>query len=298
MMNQQALAAPVITATDRLGLTLFFAVALHAIIILGITFSDSLLKKRDSIQTMEVTLVQSRSDKSPDKAQFLAQANQQGSGNSDNTDKPTAPQKQQIATPHTTPGTAPEHSVPIMPSQKIPVPREQAVMTVDNANRAAANRPQTERQKNKTPTASQMIARSLQIAALSAEVEQSRIANQRYKPNKYINASTTEFKYALYQDAWRQKVERIGKINYPEEARRRKLYGNLVLTVILRPNGTVLNIYLDKSSGSKILDDAAKRIVRLASPFAPFPDDIRAETNQLHITRSWIFHRGNRLTTK
>jgi protein TonB len=298
-MTQTApMPTPVITAFDRFGLTLFFAVVLHALVILGITFSNDLLKKPDLVQTMEITLVQSRSDKPAEDAQFLAQANQQGSGNTADTDQPVAPREQQIVTPHKNIGTAPDSSPAVMPREQTAQARQQAVMTVEQASKTSATRPQSARQQAKTPTASEMVARAMQIASATAEVEAQRLANKSQKNSKFITASTREHKYAAYMDAWRQKVERIGRINYPEEARRRKLTGKLVLTVALRPDGTIHSIALDRSSGNRVLDDAARRIVRLAAPYAPFPDDIRAETDLLHITRTWIFQSGNRLTSR
>jgi protein TonB len=90
-------------------------------------------------------------------------------------------------------------------------------------------------------------------------------------------------------EAWRAKVERVGNLNYPDDARKRQLSGSLILDVALNPDGSVNQITVRQSSGHKILDDAADRIVRLAAPFAPFPDDIRAETDILHITRTWQF---------
>ena len=298
-MSQTApLPTPVITAFDRFGLTLFFAVVLHALVILGITFSTDLLKKPALTQTMEITLVQSKSDSPAEEAQFLAQANQQGSGNTVETDQPVAPRQQQIATPHKNIGTAPDSSPAVMPRQQTQQARQQAIMTADRASKQSTTRPQSARQQAKTPTASQLIARSLQIASATAEYEQQKLANKKQKSSKFITASTREHKYASYMDAWRRKVERIGRINYPEEARRRKLTGKLVLTVALRPNGTIYSIELDQSSGNRVLDDAARRIVRLAAPYAPFPDNIRAETDLLHITRTWIFQSGNRLTSR
>ncbi len=93
-------------------------------------------------------------------------------------------------------------------------------------------------------------------------------------------------------------MERIGNLNYPEEAREKKIYGSLLLTVHIRSDGSVERIDLDRSSGSKILDDAAVRIVRLAAPFAPFPENIRKDTDILAITRTWTFTRQDQLTSQ
>ncbi len=106
-----------------------------------------------------------------------------------------------------------------------------------------------------------------------------------------------DYRYSQYLEDWRRKVERIGAMNYPEEARG-QFFGSLVLSVALRPDGSIDRIVIVRSSGNKILDDAAKRIVMMASPFAPFPPDIRKETDYLDITRTWKFTRGNALETR
>ncbi len=106
-----------------------------------------------------------------------------------------------------------------------------------------------------------------------------------------------DYRYSQYLEDWRRKVERIGAMNYPEEARG-QFFGSLVLSVALRPDGSIDRITIVRSSGNKILDDAAKRIVTMAAPFAPFPPDIRKETDYLDITRTWKFTRGNALETR
>ncbi len=290
---------PNITAIDRLGLTLFFAVTIHAIIILGISFSNELFTQKDPVQTMEITLVQARSETPPDEnPQYLAQANQQGSGNTDDVKRPQALRNEAIKTPHQTQGTAPDNVIPIKQQQKRIEQKQREVMLADKAKTTIKSRKQTPREDTKKPNVSNLISNAFQIAAASAEVEQHRMANKSKKRTKYITASTSEFKYAAYQDAWRQKVERIGRLNYPEEARKRKLSGKLTMTVVLKPNGTLKNVSIDRPSGNRLLDDAAKRIVRLASPYAPFPEDIRRETDLLYITRTWIFQDGNSLYSK
>lgn len=106
-----------------------------------------------------------------------------------------------------------------------------------------------------------------------------------------------DYRYSQYLDDWRRKVERIGAMNYPEEARG-KFFGSLVLSVALRPDGNIDRIVILRSSGNPVLDEAAKRIVTFAAPFAPFPPDIRQETDYLDITRTWTFTRGNALETR
>jgi len=139
------------------------------------------------------------------------------------------------------------------------------------------------------PTASQLITRSFALASLNSELQQKLQTHAKRPRQKYISASTQEYRYAAYMEAWRAKVERIGNINYPDEARQKKLSGALLLDVALRPDGSVIEILVRRSSGHKVLDDAAVRIVELAAPFAPFPEDIAREVDVLHVTRTWKF---------
>ena len=149
------------------------------------------------------------------------------------------------------------------------------------------------------PTAGQILAsRGQEIAKLSAKIEEETTAYANRPRRKAISASTQEYKYASYLEAWRRKVESIGNLNYPEEAKRQKLYGNLILRVALRANGSLEEVRVLRSSGSQILDEAAVRIVHLAAPFAPFPPDIRKETDFLDITRTWQFLSNNRFGEK
>jgi protein TonB len=156
-------------------------------------------------------------------------------------------------------------------------------------NKKQPVKPEKQEVKTPTPTATSLLANSFKIAALSAEIKRKLEAKAERPRRKFISASTREYKYAAYMEAWRAKVERVGNLNYPDEARRRKLSGNLILDVALNPDGSINEIIVRRSSGYKFLDAAAIRIVKLASPFAPFPDNIRAETDILHITRTWQF---------
>ena len=115
------------------------------------------------------------------------------------------------------------------------------------------------------------------------------------RPRKSVNASTREYRYAAYLEAWREKVERVGNLNYPDEARRKRLYGDLILHVSVRSDGSLEKVRVVRSSGFPVLDDAAVRIVKLASPFAPFPPEIGKDTDVLDITRTWQFTSSNRL---
>lgn len=148
-------------------------------------------------------------------------------------------------------------------------------------------------------TAAQILAsRNLEIAELSDRIQHSSTAYANRPRRKAINASTREYKYASYLEAWRRKVERVGNLNYPQEAKRHKMYGSLILHVAVRADGSIEQIQVRRSSGFDLLDEAAVKIVELAAPFAPFPPDIRKETDVLDITRTWQFLSSNRLGWK
>jgi len=143
-----------------------------------------------------------------------------------------------------------------------------------------------------------LASRNLELAALTAKIRHGSAALANRPRRKAIGAGTREYTYANYLEAWCRKVERVGNLNYPEEAKRRKLYGSLTLQVALRADGSVERVRVLRSSGFDLLDAAAVRIVELAAPFSPFPPAIRAETDILDITRTWQFLSSNRLDWK
>jgi len=296
--NPPAAARPVITPTDRLVMTLCLAVIIHAVIVLGVTFTseDHLLP---DLSMMEIILVQSKSE-APEDAKKLAQANLQGGGDTDEEVNPATP------LPSPFPGNTAELTAPPPASNKPPPapsdPDRSTLVVAGNTPEMAKTEDKRENPEltaskaeplpqtpEKLPSASTLVTNSLKIAALSAEIDR-RLESRSQRPRqKFISASTREYKYAAYMEAWRTKVERIGNLNYPEAARQQGLSGSLILDVGLKPDGSIDDIIIRKSSGHKLLDDAAVRIVELAAPYSPFTDDIKSETDILHITRTWQF---------
>ena len=281
---------PVITPLDRLGLTLSLAILAHGMLILGVTFieEDQAPARYD---TMEIVLVRQKGPP-PQEAEALAQASLEGGGETADPVQPGSPLPDPgLGTPPARPAPAPAAAAP---TDTAPPgsdnPPEIAVL--DDSGPPApvetAAKPAEETPK-KTPSATALLASSFRIAALSANIRQKLETRAQRPRRKFISASTKEYRYAAYMEAWRAKVERMGNLNYPEEARRRKLSGSLLLEVALNANGTINEIMIRRSSGEKILDDAAIRIVELAAPYAPFPQKIKQETGVLHIIRTWQF---------
>lgn len=279
------------SGSDRFFSALLFAIVVHSAVILGVSFG--VRERTDAYQppqTIEVTLVNTRSEETPEDVDYLAQANQEGGGNTQDMVRPQTP------FPSMMPSDRPQLTSP-MPPVDSPPPQERAeraelLTTKQSAKVVESDVFPAERKQSEKVSVAELVSRSMDIASLEAEVGQSMQAYSKLPRQKFVTASTKEYKYAAYMEAWRRKVERIGNLNFPQEAKRQKLSGSLILDVAVNPDGTLNNVQVSKSSGSRVLDDAAMRIVHLSSPFAPFPDDIRKEVDVLHITRTWKFAGG------
>jgi protein TonB len=288
---------PKVTSGDRLSLTVFFAVVMHSLIILGISFdATDRSQPLQKLPGLEVTLVQSKTDKDIEDADFLAQANQEGGGDTEEKTRPSSPVTPVVAT-----GEAGEVKE-FVPETQVPTTTKetrQEVLTAASSDRKISTGIIAQQAEiTEQLTAAQLLSRSKEIARLSAEIDQTQRVFAHRPKRHYISARTKEYRFASYEEAWRSKVERIGKINFPDEAKRRKLSGSLIMAVTLNPDGSIKSINLRKSSGHKILDDGAVRIVRLAAPFARFPENIRKDTDELVITRTWVFEAGQRFKAK
>ena len=287
-MNAALPERAVVTPSDRLGMTLFLAVVVHATVILGVTFSADLTRAPQlKSPPVEIRLVHQRSQEKVEEAEYLAQANLEGGGTLDDRQSPRSPAFTPLNPQQ--PGMDQEVRKPTSPEE---VPRQEEVrpLTQAQSDRRTPDielAPVTQRQ---ALTAEELVARSMEIASLSAEISQSMEEYaQRGKHRYIISAQAMEYRDAAYLDAWRTKVERIGNLNYPDEAKRRNLSGRLLLDVAINADGSLNAVTLLRSSGSKVLDDAAIRIVRLAAPFSEFSPEMRADTDVLHITRTWEF---------
>ncbi len=271
-------------SADRLALTLFIATALHALVILGVSFEAFKQDPADqNTPTLDITVVKTKNTPPPEDYDYLAESSQDGAGN---TEEKIRPQQQMI-----------EQAPPPVTSESKPTPTQ--VLTQDHSSREAQNSdaPAPEQRPERT-SATELINRSMEMLTLNEQINQSLQAYSKAPQSKFISARTKEFKYASYMRDWVAKVERVGELNYPDAARRQNLSGKLIVQVALYPDGSVREITIRKPSGHKILDDAAVRIVKLAAPFAPFPENIRAETGILYITRTWVFTSSNRLRSR
>jgi len=282
---------------DRLGTMVILAAAVHAVIILGITFSGNELPDESKITPrIEVTLVNTRSEIEPDKADYLAQANQEGGGNTDEKIRPEtlfAPLIPKNVINVTTP-TPPNVAQP----KEQRAERKELMSQAESKTKIVTDVSPVKKSETKSKTAAELVSQSKDIASLEVELGESMRAYSQLPRKKYITAQTREYKYATYMESWRRKVEKIGNLNFPEEAKRRNLKGSLILDVAINADGTIRSLKVRRSSNHKLLDDAAMRIVHLAAPFAPLSAAILKETDVLHITRTWEFLGGDLKTSR
>ncbi|MBS0382589.1 MAG: energy transducer TonB [Proteobacteria bacterium] len=270
---------------------------LHAIVILGIGFHFA--KPAPSLPTLDVTLINTSNAETPHKADFLAQANNAGGGNSDKAHRPGEPFSGPL--PVTEAGIAPKPLMPAAPAQQTESGPHILATTGHAATRIPNQRDTREEPAPDQRVASIPVPQRLEMARLAQEVRQEQEAYARRPRRKYISANTKIVAYAAYQVAWVHRIERIGNLNYPDAARLRGLHGDLILTVVIGADGRVREAHVDRSSGYRVLDDAAVRIVHLAAPFPPIPREQDADgrhITELAITRTWQFLPGNHLETR
>jgi protein TonB len=269
---------------------------LHAIVLFGVTFRPPDLSKLDSAApALEVVLVNSRSTTRPLHADAVAQHDLDGGGNTDLDRRAKSPLPVTRNDKQTTELTMESTRV-----QQLEIEAKKLLTQVLSQAKVetATTQPDPQAETRVAPNAADIMSRSLEIARLEAQISKDWDAYQKRPRRKFVGARTQEFRYARYIEDWRQKIERVGTLNYPEAAKNQKLFGSLQLTVSIKSDGTVDNIEINRSSGQKILDEAARRIVQLAAPYAAFSGDIAKDTDILSITRTWTFTRADQLFTE
>ena len=282
-------------SNERFGFTVFLSICVHAIIILGVGFFY--LEELNSQTTLEVTMAQYRSELAPEDADFLAQENQTGSGVLDEAAAPSTPFESDF-NDDTIQEVLP---IPLAPDfiNDAELRDIAVISTLDEEDLISQQLDELEPDKQQPLTdKAAKDELSLAITSLQAQLDLRRQAYAK-RPRRYtISSAATQKSYgALYLDTWRRRIEAVGNINYPSEARRQQIYGSLRMLVALLPTGEVDEIQILQSSGYSILDQAATEIVKLAAPFQPFPEAMRAEADILEIIRTWRFHEGNALTS-
>ena len=281
-----------IGANDRLGFTLFLALAFHVIIILGVGFTHSKANTANALPSLDIILANSESAEKPDNPDFLAQNNQKGGGNQEDKARPSAPVS--APTPINQQGLADR-------AQQRREANEIKLESIYYINQREAERlidlaKKSDRSPVQHKSPDNIEQQRQDIASLQAEIRKMTEAYAKRPREIALTASTREAVEAGYLAQWVSKIEHVGNLNYPAEAEVKKISGNLRLNVRINASGQVIDVEISRSSGFNILDQAAKRIVRLAEPYPPFPDKLREKADQIVIVRTWEFQ-SNQLTT-
>lgn len=275
---------------------LMVSAIIHVAVIFGTTFTVVDPRQFENRNPpLDVVLVNAKSLDKPLKADVLAQHNLDGGGNVDDERQAKSP-------------------LPVAELDQVQSAEAEfnaRVSALEDKARALMQRLQSDYVADSKPTPppaeprpstpappSDLAARSIEMARLQARIDQQRDEYQKRPRRLFVGARAQEFTFAQYVEDWRIKVERIGNLNYPEAAKRNNLYGTLILTVNIHDTGELESIQIERSSGSRVLDAAAVRIVEMSAPFAPFSESMRQKVDILGITRSWTFTRSDRLTSE
>lgn len=276
---------------NKIGATFIFSLLVHGLLLFGI--GVTYVATRPALPTLDVTLVNVANNEAPDKADFLGQANNKGGGDSDKANRPSQPFSGLLPIPGQ--GTAPQPVDAATPSAQQAT--DQRIVTTTGNTDFSVNS-DTAKDQHDTASDANEARIEQQAAQLAAEVREQSQAYAKRPHKKFISASTKEYAYAAYMRGWVDRIERVGNLNYPEQAREQHLHGDVILTVGLNRDGTVHSVDVTQSSGSAVIDKAAEVIVQLSAPFPSLPPDSKEKVDILYITRTWQFEPGDVLKTR
>lgn len=307
-----------------MSIAIWLSLGIH-LLILAIHFEPALKKFTDNLPVLEVMLVNSKTSSKPVKADVFAQANLDRGGNTDQNRKiksalpvlkqqKTAPDAKPLPVQKTGAKLANQRArqtkVQTSEQKHIALLEKQALALMTQLNSPQKVQSQVVpvaklkelESSNQAPVSKKLdmqeiTANALEMDRLEALIAKQQDDYQKRPRRKFIGARAKEYRYALYVDSWRQKVEKYGNLNYPVVARDLKLYGNLQMTVSINADGSVEKIEVSRSSGNKLLDESAKQIVEQAAPYARFPNVVQKEIDILSITRTWTFSKEDSIAT-
>ena len=289
------MAAPQVTAGDRLGFTLFLALAVHGVLLFGVGFAPE--EPRAAPNSLDVTLAMHRADDAPEEADFIAQANQVGSGTEEDKSELTTTEEAPFSDPDSRPVQLQEPTA----RQPTPVTRQKIIVTRARSERDQASEQQDRNQDDPRRKADQDSVDQLsrEIASLQARLDKQKQAYaKRPRVRRLTSVSAKAHYEAAYIEAFRRKVEATGTRHFPRRALDSNTFGGVRLMVALRRDGGIEEVEVLQSSGHDFLDQAAVQSVRLAAPFEPFTQDMRERMDVLEIIRTWKFDANRRVSSK
>ena len=281
------LPAAAVSQNDRLGLTIFLAVCLHAIIILGISFGFSDSTPELSAEDLEITIVDTQSIEAPDEADVRAQTQQVGGGEDDEFNRPSSPFANPV--PSNTDGIAPHSKMENTPPSLDKAEQQTEILTVKESDvfmdtqEFAQDIPFA----TETKEAAVIIEQSRNYARVSAQLDRVNHSMQRHTYVTGVNAQ--QYVLASYITGWRTRLEEYGTINHPDYIVTKKINATVILDVAIRTDGSLDSVTIKRSSGHPELDREVKKMAISAAPYAPLPQEIRESTDILHIELQWNF---------
>lgn len=278
---------------NKIGATFVFSLLVHGLLLFGIGIGY--VATRPALPTLDVTLVNVANNEAPDKADFLAQANNKGGGDSDKASRPSQPFSGLLPVPSQ--GLAPRPVTAATPSPQQATDQRMLTTSGQASFSVRSDTAKVARDTPDTATGDEMRIEQ-EAAQLAAEVRAQSQAYAKRPHKKFISANTKEYAYAAYMRGWVNRIERVGNLNYPEQAREQHLHGDVILTVGLNRDGSLHSIDITRSSGYAVIDKAAEAIVKLCAPFPPLPPDNKEKVDILYITRTWQFQPGDVLKTR
>jgi periplasmic protein TonB len=282
---------PANSVTDRFGSTLFLAALAHGVLILGVTFTVSPFESAGAIPSLNVTLLLDSHDRgdAPEDADLIANRSQQGSGEAGDGQRPVSAPSADHSLSQTGEVGAPDlyEATP-----RPPAPSAEMLMTREASDQRINAEPRAvEEPADRSMRAAALLADTAPLS-LVAETDFTHRLPDASQRELLVTPSTRESELAPYLESWRRRVENIGTANFPDQLRGRAGTGRPLLEVAINSNGRLEEIIVRRSSGDSVLDQAALQILRLASPFEAFPDDIRSQYDVLRFAYEWDFFGG------
>ena len=281
-----------VSTTDKNILTFTLSALLISAMVLGVVFTLEDSNINDALPSLDVILSKQKSLQAPEKADYLAQNDQQGGGDSE---KHVRPQNIKTGIAADAQGSHLIEQVENIPSLEL-VKSTELVTTTDSDIKVQTTKTAPDL-KNEINQSNKEFTKNQKLAKLENNISDKIEAYAKRPKSKYISASTKSFEFANYMQTWVKKIERVSNLNYPEEARKRSFVGTLIMTVGINSEGTIKEIKIIKSTGYKSIDDAAEHLVQLSGPFEAIPKN-KSQIDILYITRTWQFLPGNKLKQK
>lgn len=270
----------------RIALALMASFALHGIALSTQFIQINPRNFEDLTPPMEVVLVNAKTRETPLNPDVLAQADLAGGGNVDEDRRAKSPLPYKSETMENSVEAAQARVRQLEEQARQLLTQIKSEATVASAEQAAPPR---------EINSADLMAQASEAAKLQAQISRSWDEYQKRPRREFVGANAKSYIFARYVEDWAAKVEKIGNLNYPEAARRHRIYGSLILTVSIHSDGRLENVEITRPSGSDVLDNAAIRIVKLAAPYAAFSREMREQADIISITRTWRFTRSDQL---